>query len=280
METTDSGSLFRREGRRRIFLLGLFLNSSQASKLLLVRDSIWSIAHLCLSVSPREPPMTCPRVQIPTEPTAVERELRSKEVTFVTEQRPSLAAVGDELDNPQLCQKNPLFYSTLSQPREWQGAFCCHLRSWLLVQALSLSLRRQRGGSRALIPAGTRVLGWPICRIILSVILAKSSVWDQTWPSSLSTVARASVVTVTGKEMEMFWGVVAQRVTSVAMGSLAEGFGVIHIATRLYSQKSMACQKNKWYQPGLWFGLIVSKLIFNLSSFHGHHNRACLNLGA
>lgn len=62
--------------------------------------------------------MTCPRVQIPTEPTAVERELRSKEVTFVTEQRPSLAAVGDELDNLQLCQKNPLFYSTLSQPRE------------------------------------------------------------------------------------------------------------------------------------------------------------------
>lgn len=45
--------------------------------------------------------------------------------------------------------------------------------------------------------------------------------------------------------MEMFWGVVAHRVTSVAMGSSAEGFGVIHIATRLYSQKSMASQKNR-----------------------------------
>lgn len=61
----------------------------------------------------------------------------------------------------------------------------------------------------------------------------------------LITVARASVVTVTEKEMEKFWGVGAHRVTSVAMGSSAEGFGVIHIAARLYSQKSMACQKNK-----------------------------------
>lgn len=135
-------------------------------------------------------------------------------------------------------------------------------------------------GSRAPIPAGTRVLGWPICKIILSVSQAKSWVWDQTWLSSLTMVVRASVVTVTGKEMEMVWGVVAERVTSVAMGSSAKGFGVIHIATRLYSQKSMACQKNKWNQTGLWFGLIASKLIFNLSSLHGHHNRACLNLKA
>lgn len=53
METTDLSSLFRREGRRRIFLLRLFLNSHQASKFLLVRDSIWSIAHMSLSVSPQ-----------------------------------------------------------------------------------------------------------------------------------------------------------------------------------------------------------------------------------
>lgn len=51
METTDLSSLFRREGRRTIFFLGLFLNSGQASKFLLVRDSIWSIAHVCLCVT-------------------------------------------------------------------------------------------------------------------------------------------------------------------------------------------------------------------------------------
>lgn len=53
-----------------------------------------------------------------------------------------------------------------------------------------------------------------------------------TWLRSLAAVARASVVTVTGKEIEMFWGVTAWRVTSVAMGSLSEGAGVINIASR------------------------------------------------
>lgn len=55
----------------------------------------------------------------------------------------------------------------------------------------------------------------------------------------------SDMVTVPGKEMERVCGVVAQTVTPVAMGSSAEGFGVIHTATRLYSQKSMACYKNK-----------------------------------
>lgn len=79
----------------------------------------------------------------------------------------------------------------------------------------------------------------------------KLSLGSATWLSSLPAAARASVVTVTGKEIEMFWGVMAWRVTSVAMGSLSEGFGVIHIATRSYSQKTRTCQKNELNQPGL-----------------------------
>lgn len=76
------------------------------------------------------------------------------------------------------------------------------------------------------------------------------------WLSSLLTAARASVVTVLGKEIEMFWEVMAWGVTSVAMGSLSEGFGVIHIITRSYSQKTRTCQQNKLNQSSSWFGLL------------------------
>lgn len=82
------------------------------------------------------------------------------------------------------------------------------------------------------------------------------SLGSATWLSFLPVAARASVVTVMGKEIEMFWGVMAWRVTSVAMGSLSEGFGVIHIVTRSYFQKTRTCQKNKLNQPGLRIGLL------------------------
>lgn len=47
----------------------------------------------------------------------------------------------------------------------------------------------------------------------------KLSLGSAAWLSSLPAAARASVVTVTGKGIEMFGGVMAWRVTSVAMGS-------------------------------------------------------------
>lgn len=37
----------------------------------------------------------------------------------------------------------------------------------------------------------------------------KLSLGSATWPHSLPVAARASVVTVSGKEIEMFWGVMA-----------------------------------------------------------------------
>lgn len=116
--------------------------------------------------------------------------------------------------------------------------------------------------------------------------LQNNSVWhpgqnlnlgSPTWLRALATVARASAETVTGKEIEMFWGVMAWRVTSVAMGSLSERAGVINIASRSYSQKTRTCPQKEWNQPGLWFGVIASKLIFNLNSFQGHHNWTCMN---
>lgn len=166
-------------------------------------------------------------------------------------------------------KKNPLFYSVLSQPGQWQGVFCCcHSRSWLLVWALAPSLRRQRGGSRALIPAGTRVLGWPICRIILlRVIWAKSWAWDllhgyvpsPRQPEQAWWQFRGRKLKCFGELWHREWHL-RQRARQVK-----DLVGYI-LQTRSCSQKTRTCQRNEQIQPGLWFGLIASKLIFKFFS--------------